>query len=99
QFALIRGQAQRIYSVDQKSVAVLRVQSNLWMFRDRLEGMVTAQDAPRFADQTASLREAFLRQTELAKQALSISPSGVERDPAILRTLDTIQSALPAQMD
>src|SRR5277367_5580301 len=48
QFDLVRGQAQRIYNVDQKSVAVLRVQSNLWMLRDKLEGLVTAQDAPRF---------------------------------------------------
>ncbi len=99
QFALVRGQAQRIYDVDQKSVAVLRLQSNLWIFRDRLEGLAAAQDAPRFALETSSIRRGFLQDVEFAKQALSVSPSGVERDPATLSTLDTIQSALPAQLD
>ncbi len=99
QFDLVRGQAQRIYNVDQKTVAVLRLQSNLWMFRDKLEDLVTARDAPRFTMETASLRDVFLREVELAEQALSVSPSGVERDPALLSTLETIQSGLPAQID
>ena len=57
QFALVRDQAQRIYNVDQKTVAVLRVQSNLWMFRDKLEDLVTAQDAPRFEAEAAGIPE------------------------------------------
>jgi two-component system, NarL family, sensor kinase len=99
QFELVRGQAQRIYDVDQRSMAVLRVQSNLWMFRDKLEDLVTAQDAPRFRAETASLRRVLLLELELAMQALSVSPSGVERDPVLLSTIETIQSGLPAQID
>jgi len=99
QFELVRGQAQRIYDVDQRSMAVLRVQSNLWMFRDKLEDLVTAQDAPRFRAEAASLHEALRLELELAKQALSVSPSGVERDPTLLSTIETIQGGLPAQID
>ena len=62
QFVLVRSQAQRIYDVDQKSEAVLRVQSNLWMLSGQAEDLAAAQDAPRFTAETASLRGVFLRE-------------------------------------
>jgi PAS domain S-box-containing protein len=99
QFTLIRGQAHRLNQVDQKSLAMLRVHANLLMFQDRLATLATTQDAQRFAEEAGMLRRQFLEEVELANQALRVPPVSVERDPAMLSTLETIQSTLPAQID
>ena len=98
QFNLARGQAQRLKEVDQKAFSVLRVHADLLAFSDQLESLAATQDARRFAAESAPLRGQFLEGVDLANQALKI-PSGVERDPATMSTLETIRSALPAQID
>ena len=99
QFGLIRGQAQHLDQVDQKSLAVLRVQANLLLFQDRLDELASTQDARSFVAEAGALRRQFLAEVELANQALRVQPVSVERDPAMLSTLETIQSTLPAQID
>jgi PAS domain S-box-containing protein len=98
QFSRVRGQAQRLNQIDQKSVSVLRVHADLLAFRDQLDGLAATEDAHRFAAESSALRRRLLEKVELANQALQV-PSGVERDPTMLSTLETIQSALPAQID
>jgi PAS domain S-box-containing protein len=98
QVSLMRGQAQRLNQVDQKSVSVLRAHADLLAFRDQLDSLAATQDARRFVLESGPLRGRFLEEVELANQALKVPPS-VERDPTMLSTLETIQSALPAQID
>jgi PAS domain S-box-containing protein len=98
QFSMAHGQAQRLIQVDQKSVSVLRVHADLLAFRDQLDNLVATQDARRFAVGSIALRQRFLEGAELASQALQVPPR-VERDPTMLSTLETVQSALPAQID
>jgi len=99
QFSLVRGHADRVNQVDQKSLAMLRVHANLLMFQDKLSELVATQDARRFVEEAGTLRRQFLEEVARADQALRVSPSNVERDPAMLSTLETIQSTLPAQID
>jgi len=98
QFSLVRGQVLRLNQADQKSLSVLRVHADLLAFRDQLDGLAATQDAHQFAVESGIMRKQFMEGVELANQALSVPPS-VERDPTMLSTIETIQSALPAQID
>jgi len=98
QFSLARGQAQHLNRVDQKSVSVLRMHADLLAFRDQLDTLAATQNARLFAGESSALRQRFLEMAELASQALRVPPR-VERDPTMRSTLETIQSALPAQID
>src|SRR6266567_2008513 len=98
QFSLVREQAQHLNQVDQKSISVLRVHADLLAFRDQMDELVATQDAVRFAAGARALRDRFMEEVGAASQALKVPPS-VERDPTMRSTLETIQSALPAQID
>ena len=98
QFSLIQGRVERLYQVDQKSVAVLRIHSDLLMMRDRLEESLAAQDARRFAAEARPLTRTLLEGVERARQALAI-PSSNARDSSVwLATLEMIRGALPSQV-
>jgi PAS domain S-box-containing protein len=96
QFGRIETPARRFYRADQKALAVIRVHLDIVALRDRLAALASAQDAHRFAVEVVPLRKSFLEDVERAQQALR---ADVERDPAILSTLETVQGALPSQID
>jgi PAS domain S-box-containing protein len=85
--------------VDQESHAVLTVHASLLILRDKLEDLATAEDGARFVKEADVLRKGFLEDVERAYRALRVPHPNVERDPTMLSTLETIQSALPAQID
>src|SRR5229473_2555061 len=98
QFHLIRDQAERLNVMDQQLVAVLRVHKGLLTFHDKLEALARSEDAGRLVTEAEPLRTAVLEDTQRAMAALSLLPSELQRDPAIMPTLLTIQRALPPQL-
>ena len=99
QFHLVRVQAERLNGIDQKLVAVLRVHTSLSAFHDRLEALVDSQDAGRLAAEAGPLRAAVLEDSRRAISALTLAPLDLQRDPTILPTLHSVQSALPSQLE
>jgi PAS domain S-box-containing protein len=99
QFSRVRAEAQHLYEVELQSVAVLRVHTDVLALREKLERLIEARDARRFSMEAASLRQILAADAERALQALSASPSDAERHAPILKTLDTVRSALPFQID
>lgn len=99
QFHLVRAEAERLNDIDQKLIAVLRVHTSLLAFYDRLEELVDAEDASQLVTGAEPLRTAVLDEARRARNALSLLPSDLRRDPTILPTLEVLQSALPAQFD
>ena len=99
QFHVVRTQAERLNDIDQKLVAVLRLHSSLAAFHDRLEEVAGSGDAGRLVKEAGPLRAAVLADIRRATSALSLLPSDLQRDPTVLPTLLTIQSALPSQLD
>src|SRR6266851_9345087 len=99
QFHLVRTQAERLNDIDQKLVAVLRVHTSMLAFHDRLEEVAGSGDAGRLVKEAGPLRAAVLADIRRATSALSLLPSDLQRDPTVLPTLLTIQSALPSQLD
>jgi PAS domain S-box-containing protein len=98
QFHLVRAQAERLNDIDQKLVTVLRVHTSLLTFHDKLEALAQSEDAGRLVMEAGPLRTAVLEDTQRAMAALSLLPSELQRDPAIMPTLLTIQRALPPQL-
>src|SRR5246500_733651 len=99
QFHLVRVQAERLNGIDQKLVAVLRVHTSLSAFHDRVEALVDSQDAGRLAAEAGPLRAAVLEDSRRAISALTLAPLDLQRDPTILPTLHSVQSALPSQLE
>ncbi len=99
QFHVVGTQAERLNDIDQKLVAVLRLHSSLAAFHDRLEEVAGSGDAGRLLKEAGPLRAAVLADIRRATSALSLLPSDLQRDPTVLPTLLTIQSALPSQLD
>jgi len=77
----------------------LRLHSSLAAFHDRLEEVAGSGDAGRLVKEAGPLRAAVLADIRRATSALSLLPSDLQRDPTVLPTLLTIQSALPSQLD
>src|SRR6266446_3301257 len=98
QFHLVRAQAERMNNIDQKLVVVLRVHTSLLTFHDKLEALAQSEDAGRLLTEAGPLRTAVLEDTQRAMAALSLLPSELQQDPAIMPTLLTIQRALPPQL-
>jgi hypothetical protein len=98
QFHVVGTQAERLNDIDQKLVAVLRLHSSLAAFHDRLEEVAGSGDAGRLVKEAGPLRAAVLADIRRATSALSLLPSDLQRDPTVLPTLLTIQSALPSQL-
>jgi PAS domain S-box-containing protein len=99
QFHVVGNQAGRLNDIDQKLVAVLRVQISLQAFRDRLNALADSEDADRLVTEAGPLRTAVLEDIRRATSALSLGPFDLQRDPTILPTLHVIQSALPSQLE
>jgi PAS domain S-box-containing protein len=99
QFIGLRSQAELVRQVDEESHVVLRVHAEVLMLRGRLDDLATIQDSARFVTEAGNLKADFLAKVEHANQVLRIPHSFVNRDPSMLSTVETIQSALPAQID
>ena len=99
QFDQVRNQEERIHNLDLESHAVLSVHASLLILRDKLEDLATSEDSHRFAEESAALRRQFLDDVERADRALRTPSDLLARDPTMLSALDTIESALPAQID
>ena len=99
QFDRVRHQEERIHDLDLESHAVLSVHANLLILRDKLEDLATSEDSHRFSEESATLRRQFLDDMERADRALRTPSDLLARDPTMLSALDTIESALPAQID
>jgi PAS domain S-box-containing protein len=95
QFHVVRTQAERLNDIDQKLVAVSRVQTSLLAFDDRLDALADFEDADGLVTEAGPLRTAVLEDIRRAMSALSLLPSDLQRDPTIVPTLITIQGALP----
>jgi PAS domain S-box-containing protein len=99
QFSRMRVQAQRLYEVELQSVAVLRVHTDVLALPDRIDRLIATRDAKRFSAEVGALRQVLAADTDRAVQALSAAPADAERHAPMLRTLETVRSALPSQID
>jgi PAS domain S-box-containing protein len=99
QFHLVRLQAERLTSVGQELIAVLRFQSDLLSFHARLDELAQSEDIDRLKSESGPLRTVLLEDTERTRNALAHLPPEAHLDPTFLPTLEAIESALPSQLE
>jgi PAS domain S-box-containing protein len=99
QFHIVRLQADRSNSFDQELAAVLRAHASLLAFHDRLELIADDEDAVRLANDAGPMNSAILGDTERARNDLNSLPPGIQADPTILPTLQTIQKTIRSQLE
>jgi len=99
QFDLAYSQEEQLNAVDQQLLAVLHVHTGLMTFYESLDNLAQVQDSGRLVRETGPLREALLQDMQRTKDSLSRLPAEAHLDPTLLPTLETIQSALPSQLE
>ena len=99
QFRQIRVQEEHLSGVNQQLIAVLRVHTGLMSFYEKLDALTQTRDAGRLLQEAGPMRDTLLQDTQRIKDALGKLPLEPRADPALLPTLQTIESALPSQLE
>src|SRR5215469_15532065 len=99
QFHAARIQTDRLTGANQQLIAVLQFQVGLLSFHQRLDDLVRSGDAQHLATEAEPLRRALEKQARQTRMAVANLPLGTQIDPAFLPTLETIEVALPAQLE
>jgi PAS domain S-box-containing protein len=99
QFHLVRVQQEHLTAVDEQLIAVLRAHSGLMSFYEKLDTFAHAEDANRFLKEADPLRDALLGDTQRIMNSLSRLPLESNVDANLQPTLETIESALPSQLE
>lgn len=98
QFHMARIQTDRLTSANQQLIAVLQLQVGLLSFHQRLDDLSRSGDAHRLTTEAESLRQVFEEEAQQTRTAITNLPPGTQADPAFVPTLETIEVALPAQL-
>lgn len=99
QFHQIRLESDRLNGADKELIAVLRFQTSLRSFNNRLNGLAQYRDTNRVLAELDSLRTALVEDTQRTKAAFDSLPPEARPDPAVTAALEAIQSSLPAHLD
>lgn len=99
QFHMVRIQTDRLTGANQQLVAVLQLQVGLLSFHQRLDDLARSGDAHHLTTEAEALHRALEEQTQQTRAAVANLPPGTQVDPAFLPTLETIEVALPAQLE
>src|SRR5262245_45179988 len=99
QFHLARIQTDRLTGSNQQLIAVLQLQVGLLSFHQRLDHLASSGDAHYLSIEAEPLRRVLEEQAGQTRTAIANLPPETQVDPAFLPTLETIEVALPAQLE
>jgi len=99
QFQRARVETDRLTSISQQLIAVLRLQENLLSFHQRLDELAQSKDAHRLATEAEVLRGTLLEQTQRTRSILNQLPSETRVDSAFVPILEGIEVTLPSQLE
>jgi len=99
QFRTTYNEAERLRGANEQLVAVLRLQANVLSFHRRLDDLARSMDVNRLVAEAESLRRTLREQIQQTRTVIANLPSGTVVAPSFLPTLDTIDVALPGEID
>jgi PAS domain S-box-containing protein len=99
QFHQIQAQTERLSGVDQELIVVLQAHANLMSFYERVDALAHSENTAELAAEAEPLRNNLLDDSRRTRNALSRLPPEVQLDPTVLPTIETIQDALPAELE
>jgi len=98
QFHLARVETDRLTSANRQLNAILQLQVGLLAFHHRLDDLARSGNAQHLTAEVDPLRRAFLNQINQTREVTARPPTA-NADRDILPALDTIEVALPGQLD
>ena len=98
QFHLARVETDRLTSANRQLNAILQLQVVLLAFHQRLDDLARSGSAQHLTAEVDPLRRTFLDQVKQTREAAARPPEA-KADPDLLPALDTIEVALPGQLD
>src|SRR5215831_8350509 len=99
QFRIARTQTVRLTGANQQQIAVLQLRANLLSFHQQLDELARSGDAHQLTTEAEPLRRVLEEQAQQTRRAFANVPPETQVDPAFLTTLETIEVALPAQLE
>jgi signal transduction histidine kinase len=99
QFHAARVQTDRLTGANQQLIAALQLQAGVLSFHQQVDDLVRSRDAQHLTAESVSLRRVFQEQVQETKATAVREPQGGRLNPAFLTTLETIEVALPSQVD
>ncbi|HMD43787.1 MAG TPA: sigma 54-interacting transcriptional regulator [Candidatus Acidoferrum sp.] len=96
---LVRVQADRLMAVDQELIAVLRFQTSLRNFHDRLNELAQSNDSAQLLAESESLRSSLLEDAKRTQASVEGLPSDGKLEPPVMATLESVESSLPSHLD
>lgn len=99
QFHVARVQTNRLIGANQQLIAVLQLQVGLLSFHQRLDDAAKSGDARSLTTEADLLRRSFEEQAQQTRVAVAHLLPGTSTDPALVPTLETIETAMPAQLE
>src|SRR5262245_39064767 len=99
EFHMARIQTNRLTGANQQLIAVLQLQVDLLSFHQRLDDLARSGDAHYLSIEAEPLRQLLEEQAQRTRNAIANLPPGTQIDPAFLPSLETIEVALPAQLE
>jgi len=89
----------RLTGVSRELIAVLKLQSSLQSFNDRLDKVAQSQDAVLLRQESGSLRDMILDSVQDTRNAISHLPPEVRPYSTFVPTIEAIESTLPSQLE
>src|SRR5215469_10100330 len=99
EFHMARIQTDRLTGANQQLIAVLQLQVGLLSFHQPLDPLAHSHDAHHLTTKAEPLRRVLGKHVQQTRTAVANLPPGTRVDPAFLPTLETIEVALPAQLE
>jgi len=99
QLYLLRKQADRLAAVDQELIAVLRFQTSLHDFYNRLNDLAQMENKDELLAEAETLRKTLDENARRTEGLLKQGPSNARLDSIVSPTIESVQSALPFQLD
>ncbi|HEX3120721.1 MAG TPA: sigma 54-interacting transcriptional regulator, partial [Candidatus Acidoferrum sp.] len=99
QFSYVRYQREHLLGVDEELIAVLRFQTHLRSFHAKLNELAQSEDTSRLARESTELQKSLIAHAAETQAAFSALPWSAKPEPAVLATLEAIQSSLPVHLE
>jgi formate hydrogenlyase transcriptional activator len=99
QLSQLRTQANRLAATDQELIAVLRFQTSLHNFYNRLNDLVQTENKEAVFLQTEDLRKSLDDDANRTQELISRASGDAKLGALVSPTIESVQSALPFQLE
>ena len=99
QFHIAREQSDRLSDVSQQMMSVLRLQTSVLLFHQRLGELAQSKNAHFLTTESQLAQSVLFEQIQQTRKALSHSSPGTHLDPLLLPALEAMQLSVSTHVD